>query len=139
MWNSIIRKKYESAIQLAKKQRKQLKLKDIETEELNEDYSKSVTQIEEKNHTKNPLLGTIDEMVDWLLEKKKEISDKSNSGINEATTEELQGLMEKNAALESELSKLKQEYEIVKNDYQLMINVMERATKRNENSLSSSK
>ncbi|WP_419178077.1 RsfA family transcriptional regulator [Litchfieldia alkalitelluris] len=131
-WNSSIRKKYESAIQLAKKQRKQLKLKDIESDG-------GPTQItldsDLQVDTDNPLVETIDEMVEWLLEKKREINE--NGHNNGHASEEFKVLVEKNAQLENELSRLRHEYEIVKNDYQLMINVMERATKRNENTLSS--
>ncbi|MCD8509665.1 MAG: RsfA family transcriptional regulator [Bacillus sp. (in: Bacteria)] len=126
-WNSSIRKKYESAIQLAKKQRKQLKKDEIQPEKEITSREKVSLELEDK-----PVVKTIDEMVDFLLEKKQEVLQKENQLSNEGlSTKRINELIEENQALEKELARLRHEYEIVKNDYQLMINVMERATKRN--------
>ncbi|WP_370875975.1 RsfA family transcriptional regulator [Evansella vedderi] len=127
-WNSSIRKKYESAIQLAKKQRKQLKKDDFEAD-------KEVTSIQASpgNLERKPVVQTIDEMVEFLLGKKEEVLKKERELSEGSTsTKRIQELVEENRALEKELTRLKHEYEIVKNDYQLMINVMERATKRSQ-------
>ncbi|MBU9712408.1 RsfA family transcriptional regulator [Evansella tamaricis] len=135
-WNSSIRKKYESAIQLAKKQRKQLKMKDMKLDlNVHDVQTAELSSVGERSDSS--LVQTIDEMVNWLLEKKKEIDAKEEETQQiTGVSSQLRELMEENEALEKELAKLKHEYEIVKNDYQLMINVMERATKRNQNTLS---
>ncbi|ADU30864.1 transcription factor, RsfA family [Evansella cellulosilytica DSM 2522] len=132
-WNSSIRKKYESAIQLAKKQRKQLK-KGNETKQV-EDSVVSQLVSQEKKEDKT-VLQTIEEMVQFLLEKKGELLEKEKSiTLEEKSSTRLKVLLEENQALEKELTKLKHEYEIIKNDYQLMINVMERATKRTQSQI----
>lgn len=127
-WNSSIRKKYESAIQLAKKQRKQLKKDELQPDKEVTSSEAVSGELEDK-----PVVKTIDEMVDFLLEKKQEVLRRENQLSDEGlSTKRINELIEQNQALEKELARLRHEYEIVKNDYQLMINVMERATKRNQ-------
>ncbi|MFA9557349.1 RsfA family transcriptional regulator [Evansella sp. AB-rgal1] len=123
-WNSSIRKKYESAIQLAKKQRKQLKKEDFRFPEARE------TQVTVHEDESQSVLQSIDEMVHFLLSKKEELLVNQEKSDLQRTSKQIDALLEENKHLEEELTRLKHEYEIVKNDYQLMINVMERASKR---------
>lgn len=126
-WNSTIRKKYESAIQLAKKQRKQLKKNEQHVK--NEPLEPTRTNEFQENETTS-LVQWIDEMVTFLLKKKKELQIAQQT--EDISPKRYHALLEKNESLEKDLIKLRHEYEMIKNDYELMINVMEKASKRNQ-------
>ncbi|WP_088033615.1 RsfA family transcriptional regulator [Evansella clarkii] len=126
-WNSTIRKKYESAIQLAKKQRKQVKKNGL-AEKVNILKTEHVQNGEAEGEEKS-LVQLLDEVIQMLSERREKIRslyDGSNVGAGKS----IQKIKEENEKLQTELARLKQEHEIVKNDYQLMINVVERAAKR---------
>ncbi|SDY76536.1 prespore-specific regulator [Evansella caseinilytica] len=134
-WNSSIRKKYESAIQLAKKQRKQLRNKGTMEPQAAPTVNAKAVKASGSRSSKS-IVQIIDEMVQFLLEKKEEInSDQSQQWQDEQSALRMQELAEENQQLTSDLTKLKHEYDMIKTDYQLMIHVMERATKRNQNHL----
>ncbi|WP_319003464.1 RsfA family transcriptional regulator [Bacillus shivajii] len=124
-WNSAIRKKYDSAIQLAKKQRRELKGKSLNGQaEYQAEETKSSN--EPTKEQQQELVQSIDQVVAFLLERKDELLHKGNDERN------IKLLEEKNESLQLELERLKEEYEFIKSDYQLMINVVERATKRKD-------
>lgn len=129
-WNSTIRKKYESAIQLAKKHKKQMKKEELvqvlDEESLSHSTSTSLGVVE----SGKIIIQTIDEMVKFLQEKKEECK-AVQSSRDTIFIEEYEELLEKNKSIEKELYQLKREYELIKKDYLLMINVMERASRRN--------
>ncbi|MDG5788302.1 RsfA family transcriptional regulator [Evansella sp. AB-P1] len=128
-WNSSIRKKYESAIQLAKKQRKHVKKEEyLPTSDDKLVVSKKLNGAKDET----TVLKTVDEMVQFLLSKKEELVVSQQKANGVASGKDYDELLEENKRLEEELTRLRHEYEIIKNDYQLMINVMERATKRNQ-------
>jgi prespore-specific regulator len=128
-WNSTIRKKYESAIQLAKKQRKQVKKNGL-AEKANilktEQLHNGEAETEEKS-----LVQLLDEVIQMLSERREKIRSLYD-GTQVGTGKSIQKIKKENEELQTELARLKQEHEIVKNDYQLMINVVERAAKRTQ-------
>lgn len=129
-WNSTIRKKYESAIQLAKKQRKRLKKNG--TYDGNESSTElAQAPVVEEELEKSNILQSIDEMVRFLLDKKEELQ-AIQSQEDVVSPSRYKSLLEKNQSLEKDLMQLRHEYEMIRNDYELMINVMERASKRNQ-------
>ncbi|WP_026690010.1 RsfA family transcriptional regulator [Alteribacter aurantiacus] len=131
-WNSAIRKKYDTAIQLAKKQRKSMKVNN------REDLKSPIAETPNGggSGSKN-VVEAFDEVITFLHEQKKYLQ--SYDGV--VDPEEIQGAIEalkqENQALVEELAKVKDDYELIKNDYQLMINVVERAAKRNKTTASS--
>ena len=134
-WNSSIRKQYESAIQLAKKQRKQVKKNTLaeKSDRVNGEPQIAVTSFTE---TEEPVVQVVDEIVKFLLKRTEEIKKLDHVNRKGVSEESFQKLIEENKLLQNELTHLKEEHELVKNDYLLMINVVERATKRNQNHLS---
>ena len=134
-WNSSIRKQYESAIQLAKKQRKQVKKNTLaeKSDRVNGEPHIAVSSVTE---TEEPVVQVVDEIVKFLLKRTEEIKKLDHVNRKGVSEERFQNLIEENKLLQNELTHLKEEHELVKNDYLLMINVVERATKRNQNHLS---
>ncbi len=108
-WNSLIRKQYESAIALAKKQRKQQKKNSSEQncEPFEEDKS----------------MDLIDEAIRLLITSRSHLSEvtKNESSLQEALAENLQ--------LKQHLHQLEKEYLTVQEDYQSLLEIMEKARK----------
>ncbi|WP_096190685.1 RsfA family transcriptional regulator [Evansella halocellulosilytica] len=122
-WNSSIRKKYDSAIQLAKKQRRDLKGKDFKESDV--ETSTKTSQKVNGTDDEQDLIESIEHVIAFLLNRKEELLNEQ-----ENTEEDVELLKEENQSLQLELRRLKEEYEFIKSDYQLMINVVERASKR---------
>ncbi|WP_096435518.1 RsfA family transcriptional regulator [Alteribacter populi] len=136
-WNSAIRKKYDTAIQLAKKQRKSVKshlnrLPDMPKGD--ESYQEKVGQL---NGSNEDVVKAFNEVIEFLTKQKKVLQTVSEYMSPEEFTQKCESLKQENEALNEELSKVKDDYELIKNDYQLMINVVERAAKRNKTAASS--
>ncbi|MGA9287479.1 MAG: RsfA family transcriptional regulator [Anaerobacillus sp.] len=108
-WNSLIRKQYEAAIALAKKQRKQQKKNSPEqhTEPIEEDKS----------------MELIDEAIRLLITSRAHISEisKNETSLQEALSENLE--------LKQHLHQLEKEYMTVQEDYQSLLEIMEKARK----------
>ncbi|RNA69700.1 RsfA family transcriptional regulator [Alteribacter keqinensis] len=134
-WNSAIRKKYDTAIQLAKKQRKTMKVKNSEPGVRFAEATENRTEAD--NGASKSVVEAFDEVITFLHEQKKCIE--TNGGVSEPEEfmEAIEALKQENAVLSQELAKMKDDYELIKNDYQLMINVVERAAKRNKTTASS--
>jgi prespore-specific regulator len=148
-WNSWVRKKYETAIQIAKAQRQQRKkittIQDIDSANTNT-TSEDVQEIEEVQSVETPAVKPVyypparsteleedisfETVIRFLRSQKdvhkrtrqleKEIADKSK---------ELEQLREENARMRVELSAIRSDYQIVNNDYKALIQIMDRARK----------
>lgn len=114
-WNSLVRKRYQSAIALAKKQRKQLK--------------------QPKPVSASPVSGersiALDDVIAYLerfrsTEEGKETMLKENEQLRL----EVARLKEEKVKLEQTVEDVKQENRSIQEDYQALITIMERARKR---------
>ena len=108
-WNSLIRKQYEAAITLAKKQRKEQKK--------NQPQSKRESVEEDRS------IDLIDEAISLLITCKTHLAE---SNQHEAS---LQEAMAENLQLKQHLHQLEKEYMTVQEDYQSLLEIMEKARK----------
>jgi prespore-specific regulator len=108
-WNSLIRKQYEAAITLAKKQRKEQKKNQVEVKVDSAQEDRSI--------------DLIDEAISLLITSKTYLSEtsKSEASLQEALAENLQ--------LKQNLHQLEKEYLTVQEDYQSLLEIMEKARK----------
>ncbi|WP_332690004.1 RsfA family transcriptional regulator [Halalkalibacter lacteus] len=134
-WNSAIRKKYESAIALAKKQRSKGKKQLFEKTEWLEESSEEVTEpvatlpevredIQEKveKNGKETSSITMETVLSFL-------SNYHESMKNRIPTEEIEKLKIENAKLQEELEKVKEEKKVMTEDYRALLSIMDRARK----------
>jgi prespore-specific regulator len=126
-WNSFVRKLYKSGIELAKKQRKELKKQSQNTEvDRKEDMS------EEETVTLSSQVNSItfEAVIKFLegLHNKAETS----SGIESAlvkSNEKIQVLEKKTYSLVAENERLTKNLKAIEEDYRSLIEIMERARK----------
>ncbi|PWA12533.1 RsfA family transcriptional regulator [Pueribacillus theae] len=121
-WNAIVRNKYEQAIQLAKKQRKERKraqaIKPVRT------VSNTFSQAK----ADKPL--DLQDVINYLKELKQDYSSSHKfKDLTETLQTENEQLKKENDRLEKELRTLEQKYSVVQDDYQSLIQIMERARK----------
>lgn len=143
-WNSTIRKKYEAAITLAKNQRKKSKENkkeavtptplgseefstELESGQTLPENSEAGLAAEEKREASQLTLSD----VITFLQQIQETSGKNETMAreNKALKLEIETLKTKNNSLVKEIEKIKKEKEIISEDYQMLINIMERARK----------
>lgn len=121
-WNAIVRNKYDQAIQIAKKQRKELKRQQAKK-------STSLSSEKKRDMVQNGSI-TLEDVIDFLQQLKNDTS-QANDLKNQ--TENLQRENEKlrsdNERLQQKLADLEQKYTTVQEDYQSFIQIMERARK----------
>ncbi|MFC7392444.1 RsfA family transcriptional regulator [Scopulibacillus cellulosilyticus] len=135
-WNSLVRKNYESAVALAKKQRKaaqgqrkvQTFKKNNQEEKAEEQYNTPESSPEQNEHQKPEIsLETVINYLTVLRERSQE-----TSGLEKEIRhlkETLQSTEEKYHELTNAHKKLKNDYETVKEDYKALLGIMERARK----------
>ncbi|MFC0473066.1 RsfA family transcriptional regulator [Halalkalibacter kiskunsagensis] len=134
-WNSAIRKKYESAIALAKKQRskgkKQLSEKmewfEESSEEINEPVATVTKPLEGESekvmkHSIETSVITMETVLSFLSEYHESMKDR-------IPTEEIEKLKSENAKLQKELEKVKEEKKVMTEDYRALLSIMDRARK----------
>lgn len=115
-WNSFIRKKYQSAIALAKKQRKQFK-------------QKQPKQPREEDVIEEPMLS-LEDVIGYLEKlRSQEQNHEKLMHENERMALEVEALKEKNAKLEHELKETRKENRSIQEDYKALIAIMDRARK----------
>ncbi|RYL87533.1 RsfA family transcriptional regulator [Sporolactobacillus sp. THM7-4] len=147
-WNAIVRKKYEQAIEIAKKQRKQKKRAERQKKTAQSAASYSVETV----HITDPAAmqpsvtqeNTTSGDTVTLLHQKKEIemadviaylqSIQNGSAVNGRLEEENRHLKDENSRLkqkvedlEREVESLKSRQQTVEDDYQALIGIMDRA------------
>ncbi|TLS37640.1 RsfA family transcriptional regulator [Pseudalkalibacillus caeni] len=117
-WNSLVRKQYESAISLAKKQRKEAK-NNKEEKKTNEMKN---AQERPKNVSVYRSL-TIDSIIEFL--RALQNSDEEREGLKN----EINTLKTDNQKLQRELKKMENNYQSIQEDYKSLIEIMDRARK----------
>lgn len=132
-WNSSIRKKYEAAIAIAKKQRKNLKKTKLDDVQKGSQLETAIEpqvlepKLKIEQSTSNDTL-TIDNVIAFLVAQKDAI--KANSNLLQENSELLQKvnyLQDQNEQLTKQLSALQDNYDVMKQDYKLLIDIMDRA------------
>jgi prespore-specific regulator len=123
-WNAIVRNQYRDAIEIAKKQRKERK---------RAEGSKQISGVSRKDtrapvHTENAESLNLDDVIHFLknLNQNNQSTDNLEQE-NKRLQHEREGFMQRNKELEKKLSRLEREHELVQEDYQSLIQIMERA------------
>jgi prefoldin subunit 5 len=128
-WNSYVRKQYKSGIEIAKKQRKELKKNAIapsEFEELEENASAEQPVIEVlQTHSYQIEFNDLVAFLKELYEK----ADSSQKEEHENYKKHIQELEKQLYYLAAENEKLEKELKLMEQDYKALIDIMERARK----------
>ncbi|HET7580928.1 MAG TPA: RsfA family transcriptional regulator [Bacillales bacterium] len=116
-WNSLVRKKYQSAITLAKKQRKRLKQPSSSPAEVNVSVKEASISLED---------------VIAYLEKFRSTEEDREAMMKENDTlkTELHQLHGENEKLMQQVDEMKRENEAIQEDYKALIEIMDRARER---------
>ncbi|MBN6887044.1 prespore-specific regulator [Cytobacillus horneckiae] len=133
-WNSYVRKQYKTGIELAKKQRKELK-KQTKTvkSEMNEfinDHAQAMKRAEEKAGPSEVNLPELDEILRNIkaLYEKAEHAGGSQKDLT-IYEERIQQLEKQTYYLAAENEKLINEIQSIEQDYKALVEIMERARK----------
>ncbi|MCY7850749.1 sporulation-specific transcriptional regulator GerR [Bacillus haynesii] len=121
-WNSFVRKQYQSGIELAKKQRKELRKK-IGIHSAN--LPGSVKTVSGSN-TENL---TLDDVIQYLEKLKEAPVQKDFIDEKKRLAKEINELKQEVEKLRSENQSLKKRLELTEEDYKALIEIMERARK----------
>ncbi|WP_456275599.1 RsfA family transcriptional regulator [Bacillus sp. AK128] len=123
-WNSYVRKQYKQAIEIAKKQRKELKKEGPSTKAT----TKDVTVLQEKNHpTQSFSLSNVIEYLKTYEQSEGEQHDLKQQ--NQSLRNKVEKLVEEKNSLLKEKREVEQQLELVKEDYKALIGIMDRARK----------
>lgn len=131
-WNAEVRNKYINAIDLAKRQRKELKRKQA-TQNMNPFVKPKVTErVETQTVQTNQNIPTTEISFDTVLTFLKNVKqnyDASNQSklTTEAIKNENQQLKEEISRLEKQLNQTEKRLETMQEDYQTFIQIMDRA------------
>lgn len=128
-WNSYVRKQYKSGIELAKKQRKEIKKNTIAPFEAEDFEASPPVEIPESSERelKNFQIR-FDDLVSFLEElyHKADVSQKEE---NNTYKKQIQELEKQLYYLAAENEKLEKELKLMEQDYKALIDIMERARK----------
>lgn len=129
-WNSYVRKQYKAGIELAKKQRKELKNVPQEISSQPEEHDtvfNSAPEPEENKSAKQTALINFDDLVQHI----KFLYEKAEGSIDqeeiEAYKQRIQDLEKKTYSLAAENEKLTKELTNIEKDHSALIEIMERA------------
>lgn len=125
-WNAEVRKKYHNAMDLAKRKRKEKKRAEAHKPviKLPQQYPGDKQVIQQQSSL------TMDDVIHFLQHINKSYYESSQSKFAlERTQSENQRYLERINELEQELIKTKQQLETVQEDYQVFIQIMDRARK----------
>lgn len=140
-WNSTIRKKYESAIALAKKQRsKNKKGKAVQESKWQEEASEELTaqkspseqteqEPEQKQEAEVASVGTNAAPASLTMEQVLDFLHDYHQNQQQAVAKDVESLQKENEALKQELEKVKEDKRIMAEDYRALLSIMDRARK----------
>ncbi|HEX6595126.1 MAG TPA: RsfA family transcriptional regulator [Bacillota bacterium] len=134
-WNAEIRKKYIDAIELAKRQRKEKK-RSLEKKK-RKAKRKSIASVSQHyvdnaidSITNNHSTITLDTVIQFLNQLKKDFSLSTQSRMTlDETKRENDMLKQQISKLEKELSQTRKQLQTIKEDYQVFVQIMDRARK----------
>ncbi|MDA7025978.1 sporulation-specific transcriptional regulator GerR [Bacillus sp. CLL-7-23] len=121
-WNSCVRKQYQSGIELAKKQRKQLRKK------IGVHAATLPNSVKTLSEDRNDNL-TLEDVICFLEKLKDTTSDKVDHDEKSQLYEEIDQLKCEIEKLQNENESLKKQLELTEGDYKALIEIMERARK----------
>ncbi|MEH7118707.1 RsfA family transcriptional regulator [Neobacillus vireti] len=129
-WNSYVRKQYKTGIELAKKQRKELKKQEDPFEETTQSEPAAVETVSSQPVEEQRSKVTFPAVIHFLegLQKKAEAS----SGFEEErkkSIEKIKELEKKTYYLAAENERLSKNLKAIEEDYRSLIEIMERARK----------
>ncbi|MCM3689983.1 RsfA family transcriptional regulator [Neobacillus niacini] len=127
-WNSFVRKQYKSGIELAKKQRKELKNQGVPAEK---DYPKELVNEETTSPVSARSEGVTFQAVLHFLENlhKKASAASSIEEAKEKSIQKIKDLEKKSYSLAAENERLSKNLKAIEEDYRSLIEIMERARK----------
>lgn len=144
-WNAIVRKKYEQAVSIAKRQRKHMKRRAVEKPDLEKkrvikkpaalsviepvsQFSPPQEEIMEETASRDAL--TLDSVIRFLQQLNQQNTlHQASLQENEQLKRELDHLREENASLKRDKEALTMKQQTMEEDYQSIIQIMERARK----------
>lgn len=126
-WNSLVRKKYETAISLAKKQRKKTKKGEENIQETPHSMEASDNQEIPQAYTPNI---SIDDIVQFLQSlKESQLKHEALASENEKLIARINKVENEKNELNEQYLKLQKEYQLINEDYKSLIGIMDRARK----------
>ncbi|SDM62720.1 transcription factor, RsfA family [Fictibacillus solisalsi] len=126
-WNSLIRKRYESAIAIAKRQRKERSKGKSTHEESNVHMLDQAVKQEDYRVAKEKVLS-LDDVIVFLKNFKSSEERRSDQELIKLRNQ-VEELKSQNAQYQTHLQKLNHEYKLVCEDYKALIEIMDRARK----------
>jgi prespore-specific regulator len=123
-WNSTVRKKYESAIQIAKQQR-QKKL---------QERGKTGYRFRPDSLSSENMVQSIDKIIRFLRQYKTEVSElqRQQQQLEKELKErenQIRKLEKENQEMKEQLNDVKSDYRLVNDDYRTLVQIMERVRK----------
>jgi prespore-specific regulator len=125
-WNSLVRKKYEAAIQIAKSQRQKRN---------KEKHAHARGRATEGNlNLGQDRLSSLDAIIRFLRQHKAEVVEMRKRQMDlekemEEQEEEIRRLSKENEEMRSQLNHVQTDYRVVNDDYKALIQIMDRARK----------
>ncbi|MBO9130464.1 RsfA family transcriptional regulator [Bacillus sp. 165] len=134
-WNAEVRQNYEEAVQIAKKQRKQLKREEVAKEKnrtpLRQSPKKLIIDAEfSEEMVPKSFELSMDAVISYL--QGLQVHDQNINAVQQEHTQltrENDELRKKNDALEKRIRKLTEQQTAVQEDYETLVRIMERARK----------
>lgn len=129
-WNSFVRKQYKTGIELAKKQRKELKKHTLFTEDVDVLKLASLEDAELVFNEKQDEAISFQSVIQFLEQLYKKAESTTNMEEDrEKTFEKIKELEKKTFYLAAENEKLSKNLKAIEEDYRSLIEIMERARK----------
>ncbi|WP_099363103.1 sporulation-specific transcriptional regulator GerR [Fredinandcohnia onubensis] len=125
-WNSYVRKQYKSGIELAKKQRKELK-KQTNSEQLQDHSSEPVVTENENSEQQELQLRDVIRFLEEYEKTESEFQKVVNENRNLNT--QISKLQEQVKTLKTQNNTLENNIQLIEEDYKALIEIMERARK----------
>jgi prespore-specific regulator len=127
-WNSFVRKQYKSGIELAKKQRKELKKQSIPTDnEITKESSAQETPSSSKAKSEDITFQAVIHFLEGL--QKQAAAAQSVTEAKEKSIQKIKELEKKSYSLAAENERLAKNLKAIEEDYRSLIEIMERARK----------
>ncbi|ANB58929.1 prespore-specific transcriptional regulator rsfA [Anoxybacillus sp. B7M1] len=137
-WNAVVRSRYETALQLAKKQRKERQRLLGKNQAVRKKllYTPPVPALEELGeiteitHSPEQTTMTLDHVIAFLQSfQSTSVNAEALKSENERLRQEKEELAAKNDELETKIAKLEEESSTIREEYETMLRIMNRARK----------
>jgi prespore-specific regulator len=126
-WNSCVRKKYESAIQIAKAQRQKRNKEQVRSSAVYSSYNEELPPLNDPVHS-------LDHVIRFLRQHKLEVNELRRQQKRlemelEEREQELRRLEKENLEMKNQLQHVQNDFRLVNDDYRMLVKIMERARK----------